>query len=146
MLGGVVVALAVELTGSGQLKPGLKILGNGLVEQRALGVARVVEFGLCSRLPARMRMRLRWACSGGHGAVPAWAGCPMVLDLYPVSPRAEASGFSQKISQFPSMALCSPLASFPAEIPMTPDATMRPFNFEYFWERTVRRSIFGPTA
>jgi hypothetical protein len=72
------------------------------------------------------------------------AGCPMVLGLQPVSPRAEASDFLQKISQFPSMALCSPLESFPAEIPMTTDATMRPFNHEYFWKRTVRRSIFGP--
>jgi hypothetical protein len=45
-------------------------------------VARVVEFGLCTRLPARMKMRLRWACSGGHGAVPAGAGCPMILGLY----------------------------------------------------------------
>ena len=30
-LGGVVVALAVELAGTGQLKPGLKVLGYGLV-------------------------------------------------------------------------------------------------------------------
>ena len=146
MLGGVVVALAVEMTGTGQLTPGLKMLGNSLVEQSALGVARVVEFGLCSSLPARMRMSVRWACSGGHGAVPAWAGCSMVLSLYPVSPHAEASVFSQNISQFPSMALCSPLESFPAEIPMTPDATMRRFNHKYFWKLTVRRSIFGPTA
>jgi hypothetical protein len=34
-LGGVVVALAVELTGTGQLKPGLKMVGYGLVEQSA---------------------------------------------------------------------------------------------------------------
>jgi hypothetical protein len=38
-LGGVVVALPVELTSTGELKPGLKVLGNCLVEQRALGVA-----------------------------------------------------------------------------------------------------------
>ena len=36
----VVVALAVELTRAGELKPGLEMLGDGLVEQRALGVAR----------------------------------------------------------------------------------------------------------
>ena len=58
-LGGVVVALAVELTATGQLKPGLEVLGNGSVQQSPLGVARVVELGLCTRLPARMRMRLR---------------------------------------------------------------------------------------
>jgi hypothetical protein len=53
-LGGVVVALAVELAGAGQLKPGLEVLGDGLVEQCALGVARVVELGLCSRLSTRV--------------------------------------------------------------------------------------------
>ena len=53
-LGGVVVTLAVELAGAGQFKPGLEVLGCGLVQQRALGVARVVEFGLCTRLPARV--------------------------------------------------------------------------------------------
>jgi hypothetical protein len=41
----VVVALPVELAGTGQLKPDLEVFGNGLVEQRALRVARVVEFG-----------------------------------------------------------------------------------------------------
>ena len=45
-LGGVAVALAAELAGTGQLKPGLEVLGDGLIQQRALGVARVVEFGL----------------------------------------------------------------------------------------------------
>ena len=43
-LGAVVVALPAELACAGQLKPGLVMLGHGLVEQRALGVARVVEF------------------------------------------------------------------------------------------------------
>ena len=47
-LGGVVVALAVELTCTGQLKPGLEVLGYGLVEQSPLGVARVVELWLCT--------------------------------------------------------------------------------------------------
>ena len=42
----VVVALAVELPGTGQLKPSLEVLGDRLVEQGALGVARVVGFGL----------------------------------------------------------------------------------------------------
>jgi hypothetical protein len=41
----VVVALAVELACAGQLKPGLEVVGYGLVQQRAFGVARVVEFG-----------------------------------------------------------------------------------------------------
>ena len=79
----VVVALAVELTGTCQRVPGLEVLGYGLVQQRALRVARVVELGFCTRLPARMRMHLRWACGGGRGAVPAWAGCLMILRLYP---------------------------------------------------------------
>jgi hypothetical protein len=43
-LWGVVVALAVELACAGQLKPGLEVLGYGLVEQSPLGAARVVEF------------------------------------------------------------------------------------------------------
>ena len=69
-LGGVVVTLPIELSCAGQVKPGLQVLGNGLVQQRALGVARVVELGLCTRLSARMRARacLAWACGGGHGA------------------------------------------------------------------------------
>jgi hypothetical protein len=50
----VVVALAVELTATGQLKPGLEVLGNGLVQQRTFGVARVVELGLGKRWPARV--------------------------------------------------------------------------------------------
>lgn len=41
-LGAVVVALPVELARAGQLKPGLVVLSDCLVEQRALGVARVV--------------------------------------------------------------------------------------------------------
>jgi hypothetical protein len=31
----------------------------------------------------RMRVRLRGTCGDGHGAVPAWAGCLMILGLYP---------------------------------------------------------------
>ena len=85
-LGGVVVALAARLAGTGQLKPGLEVLGYGLVQQSALWVARVVEFGLCIRWPTRARMHLRWACGGGHRAVPAWAGCLMMLGLYLASP------------------------------------------------------------
>jgi hypothetical protein len=46
-------------------------------------VARVVELGFGTRWPTRVRMRLRWACGGGHLAVPAWAGCLMILCLYP---------------------------------------------------------------
>jgi hypothetical protein len=48
-LGRVVVALAVKLACAGQLKPGLEVLGYGLVEQRALGVAPVVELGFGTR-------------------------------------------------------------------------------------------------
>ena len=83
---GVVVALAARLADTGQLMPSLKVLGYGLVEQSQLKVVRVVAFGLCTRLPARMRMRLRWACGGGNGAVVALARCLMMLGLYPASP------------------------------------------------------------
>ncbi len=49
-LGCVVVALPIELARAGQVKPGLVVLDHRLVEQRALGVARVVELGFgCSR-------------------------------------------------------------------------------------------------
>jgi hypothetical protein len=41
--GAVVVALAVELAGTGKFMPGLEVLGYGLVQQSPLGVARVVE-------------------------------------------------------------------------------------------------------
>ena len=53
-LGGVVVALAVELDRTGQLIPGLEVLGYGLVEQSTLGVAGVVELWLCTGLSARV--------------------------------------------------------------------------------------------
>ena len=42
---GVMVALAVKLARASQLKPSLEVFGYGFVEQRALRVARVVEFG-----------------------------------------------------------------------------------------------------
>jgi hypothetical protein len=89
-LGSAVVALPIVLTRAGQLQSGLEMFGYCFAKQRALGVARVVEFGFGTRCgPARMRMRLRlrlrWACSGGHGAMPAWAGCLMILGLYPAS-------------------------------------------------------------
>ena len=45
----VAVALAVELTCTGELMPGLEVFGNGLVQQRALRVTRVVEFGFGRR-------------------------------------------------------------------------------------------------
>ena len=41
----VLVALSVKLAGAGQYKPGLDVFGKRWVEQRALGMARVVEFG-----------------------------------------------------------------------------------------------------
>ena len=40
------VALAVKLARAGQVKPSLVVLGHCLVEQRALGVPRVVALGL----------------------------------------------------------------------------------------------------
>lgn len=42
---GVIVALPVELARAGEFEPGLEVLGNRLVRQGTLGVARVVEFG-----------------------------------------------------------------------------------------------------
>lgn len=42
----VVVALPVELPRTGEFMPGLKMFSNGLVGQRAFGVARVLELGL----------------------------------------------------------------------------------------------------
>jgi|GEM_PF-2377397 len=47
---GVVVTLAVELSGTCELKPGLKVLGHRAVQQGAFGVARVVGFGGLVRL------------------------------------------------------------------------------------------------
>jgi hypothetical protein len=38
--------LPVKLPDTGELEPSLKMIGNGLVQRRALRVARVVEFGL----------------------------------------------------------------------------------------------------
>ena len=48
----VVVALAVELAGTGKFMPSLEVLGDGLVQQGPLGVVPVVELWLCTRLPA----------------------------------------------------------------------------------------------
>ena len=42
---GLVVALTVELASVSAFMPGLKVLGNRLVQQREFRVARVVEFG-----------------------------------------------------------------------------------------------------
>jgi hypothetical protein len=53
-LGGVLIALAVELAGAGKFMPSLEALGYGLVEQRALRVARVVELWLCTHLHTRV--------------------------------------------------------------------------------------------
>ena len=53
-LGGVAVTLPVELTCAGKFMPSLEMVGNRLVEKGAFGVARVVELGLCTRLPARV--------------------------------------------------------------------------------------------
>ncbi len=68
-----VIALAVELAVTGQVKPCLEMLDHCAVQQGVLGVTRVVElgFGAGKRTRLRMRVLLRWTCSGGHGAVPA---------------------------------------------------------------------------
>ena len=80
-----VVALAVKLARAGKLKPSLEVFGYGFVEQRVLGVARVVELvelGFEARWPARVGLEVHWAGGGRHGAVPARAGCLMSLWLY----------------------------------------------------------------
>ena len=41
----VLVALAIELAGAEERKPGLEMTGHGAVQHRALGMARVVELG-----------------------------------------------------------------------------------------------------
>jgi hypothetical protein len=45
----VVVALAVELACAGKFMPSLEVVGNDLVELRALGEAGVVELGFARR-------------------------------------------------------------------------------------------------
>jgi len=40
-----VITLAVEVSGTCQIEPGLEVLGNRAVQQGALGVAGVVGFG-----------------------------------------------------------------------------------------------------
>jgi hypothetical protein len=49
--------LPVELPRAGKFMPSLEMVGNGLVQQPARRMARVVEFGFCTGLPARLRMR-----------------------------------------------------------------------------------------
>jgi hypothetical protein len=44
-----------------------------------------------------MRVRMRWMCCGGHGAVPAEAGCPMILCLYTGYPLS-STGINSQIS------------------------------------------------
>ena len=63
----VVVSLAVKLARAGQLKPGLEMLGNGLVQQRAFGVAGVVElgFGCCCWLCCSKRSVACWVVRMG---------------------------------------------------------------------------------
>ena len=78
-LWGVVVALAVELTCADEFMPGLEMFGYGLVEQSALGVARVVELGFGTRLSARVRMRLRWVCACVGCAVVGMGQCQQGL-------------------------------------------------------------------
>jgi hypothetical protein len=63
-LGSAVVALPIELTCTGHLQPGLKVVGYGFVKQRTLRVAPVVEFGLAVGL----------CCGGVHRAMPTGHG------------------------------------------------------------------------
>ncbi len=48
----VMVALAFELARASEIKPGLKVVGDSAVQQRAIGVVRVVALGLCTRWPS----------------------------------------------------------------------------------------------
>ena len=57
----VVLPLFIELPGARQRKPGLQMSGNGAVQHRALGVARVVELGSGRRRRAGGRLGVR-AC------------------------------------------------------------------------------------
>ena len=71
------VALAVKLARASQFKPSLEVLG----------VARFIELvklGFGARWPARVGLEVHWAGGNRHGAEPAWAGCLMLLWLYPV--------------------------------------------------------------
>ncbi len=51
-----VIALAVELAATGQLKPCLEMLGHCAVQQGVLGVTRVVELGFVARVRTHVRM------------------------------------------------------------------------------------------
>ena len=55
----VVIALAVELPGADQLKPGLEVFGHCVVQQGVLGMARVVELGFGRRLGCSRRVGAR---------------------------------------------------------------------------------------
>jgi hypothetical protein len=70
-LGGVVIALSVKLACAGQLKPALVVLGYGLVEQRALRVAWIVELGLGDGHAAMSARLVKHIASlfGGDGAI-----------------------------------------------------------------------------
>ena len=88
-----VIALAVELSGTCQLKPGLEVFGHRAVQQGALGMAGVVgcgELGLLSSLrdvlvPTRVLVRVRrrmllWSVGRAlHGAAPVCRGLALPL-------------------------------------------------------------------
>ena len=59
--GRMAVALAVELTGTGEFEPSLEVLGHRAVQQCLLGVAGVVG------------LWVRSDCGGLHGTAPCWA-------------------------------------------------------------------------
>ena len=46
----VVIAPVIKLAFAGNFMASLEVVSNGLVEQRTLGVARVVEFRFCTSL------------------------------------------------------------------------------------------------
>ena len=60
-----VVALAVKLARAGQITPGVVVLGHRLVEQRALGVARVVALGSNTPYSAVIELKSPNRCQFG---------------------------------------------------------------------------------
>jgi hypothetical protein len=54
----VVIALAVELAFAGNFMPSFEVVNNALVEQRALGIARVLGFRFCTRLHMQFQKTL----------------------------------------------------------------------------------------
>ena len=74
--GRMLVALAVELTGTGEFEPSLEVLGHCAVQQCLLGVAGVVGLWIGrnwrtgARILVRMRLWVRSDCGGLQGTAP----------------------------------------------------------------------------